>query len=290
MRTWPARMGNDHGVPTTGSPTTSGDAHVLSIATTPIKGLALTARAGVYVDVAGIADDRAYFLVDERGHMINGKALGQLSVLQAEITDDFGAMWITFPDGQRVGGEVALGATRPVRFFRSEFDAPVVDGPWGPVLSDYCGRPITVCRAPQTRPGVDRGLRGAISLMSAESLEALTTAGRLDEAVDGRRFRMTFTVAGAGPHGEDGWCGQEIAIGAATLRINGLVGRCSVTTRNPDSGEVDLPTLHILKAYRGEVQSGEGLPFGVYGEVVVPGEVVVGDPVRVLDGNRVDFE
>ena len=58
--------------------------------------------------------------------------------------------------------------------------------------------------------------------------------------------------------------------------------RCVVTTRNPDSGEVDFPTLKTIAAYRG-VQEGQ-LRFGVYASVDEPGDVRVGDRVEPLDG------
>jgi uncharacterized protein YcbX len=269
------------------TPAPSADAiHVTAIATTPVKGLALVSPRTVWLGPAGIATDRAFFLVDERGHMVNGKALGELLRLTAEVDNPPTRLTVRFPDGSRASGDVVLGPPVRVRFYRSEFAAPAVEGPWSAALSEFCGRPLRLCRAPATRPGVDRGVRGGVTLMSEASLAAFGNAGGLP-SVDGRRFRMTLTVAGAGPHAEDGWIGSEIAVGDAVIRVHARVGRCSVTTRNPDSGAVDLPTLHILKSYRGDVPSDEGLPFGVYGEVVRSGEVRVGDPVHAGDGDRV---
>ena len=60
----------------------------------------------------------------------------------------------------------------------------------------------------------------------------------------------------------------------------GNVGRCAVTTQNPDSGAPDLDTLKALAAYRRVVETTEPLPFGVYAVVAVPGRVRVGDPVE----------
>ena len=91
---------------------------------------------------------------------------------------------------------------------------------------------------------------------------------------------MLFTIDGVPPHAEDAWCGRTVGIGAARVRINGLVGRCAVTTRDPETGLVDLPTLHYLNLYRGGIRADERLPFGVYAEVLTPGEVRVGDPVE----------
>jgi hypothetical protein len=63
--------------------------------------------------------------------------------------------------------------------------------------------------------------------------------------------------------------------------LNGDVGRCVVTTQNPDTGETDFDTLGALARYRREGVA-EPLPFGVYGAVAVPGRVRVGDAVLPL--------
>jgi uncharacterized protein YcbX len=62
------------------------------------------------------------------------------------------------------------------------------------------------------------------------------------------------------------------------LSFNGDVGRCVVTSRHPDTGEIDLPTLTVLAGYRPDGVS-EPLPFGIYGSVTTPGRVRVGDAV-----------
>ena len=67
------------------------------------------------------------------------------------------------------------------------------------------------------------------------------------------------------------------------MRGGGPVQRCAATTRNPASGAVDLQTLRAIRNYRGLQDSvfGLGANFGVYGEVVEPGRVAVGDRLRV---------
>ena len=57
---------------------------VVAISTTAVKGLALEAPQSVLVGPAGVATDRAFFLVDANGVMINGKALGELVRVRAE--------------------------------------------------------------------------------------------------------------------------------------------------------------------------------------------------------------
>ena len=55
--------------------------------------------------------------------------------------------------------------------------------------------------------------------------------------------------------------------------MHGHIGRCLITSRDPETAEVDLPTLELLAAYRREIDSTEPLPFGIYGEVLVGGTV-----------------
>ena len=121
------------------------------------------------------------------------------------------------------------------------------------------------------------------SLISRASLRA-AGRGRPDAtAVDARRFRMLIEVDGVDAHAEDGWVGRACRIGGAVVRFHGHVGRCLITSRDPDTGVVDLPTLDLLGAYRGELDTTEPLPFGIYGEVR-PGRCA-GD--RVIGGSPV---
>ena len=87
-----------------------------------------------------------------------------------------------------------------------------------------------------------------MSLITDGSLAALGRRAGVD-GVDGRRFRMTLELSGAGEHDEDGWIGSEVGVGEARVRVTGPVGRCVVTTRNPDTGVSDLDTLRVLGGY-----------------------------------------
>jgi len=46
-------------------------------------------------------------------------------------------------------------------------------------------------------------------------------------------------VDGVEAHAEDRWVGREARVGEALLRFNGHVGRCLITSRDPDTGKVD---------------------------------------------------
>ena len=93
---------------------------------------------------------------------------------------------------------------------------------------------------------------------------------------------MLFQVDGVAAHEEDEWIGRDVRIGAAVIRLHDRVARCAITTRNPGTGQVDFDTLREIKAYRGAGADGKDIDFGVFGEVVEPGAVNVGDPVEPL--------
>jgi uncharacterized protein len=67
------------------------------------------------------------------------------------------------------------------------------------------------------------------------------------------------------------------------LRGGGPVPRCAATTRDPDRGARELPTVRMIKSYRGVQvnEVGGGVNCGVYADVVREGAVRVGDPLIV---------
>ena len=186
---------------------------------------------------------------------------------------------LTFPDGRRVEGVVELGEEVDAELYGQPRPSHRVIGPWEEAISRYVGRRLELLWA--DRDAVDRSSEGGtVSLVSRGSLERLRQELGVADEIDGRRFRMLFEIDGIGAHEEDGWLGAEVRIGEARVVFNGDVGRCVVTSRDPDTGVVDLATLVTLAAYRPEGKT-ERLPFGIYGAVVVPGRVRVGDVVAL---------
>ena len=64
--------------------------------------------------------------------------------------------------------------------------------------------------------------------MAPLTLVSQASIARLGQALgvadlDGRRFRMTITLAGPAAHDEDRWRGRELAIGGCRLRVGGPV-------------------------------------------------------------------
>jgi uncharacterized protein YcbX len=167
------------------------------------------------------------------------------------------------------------------RFYSRERTARTLLGGFSAALSEHAGQQLRIVESADGSAAVDRGEDGAVSMISQASLGSLARAAGEHE-IDVRRFRMSVELAGAAAHEEDEWVGRELALGAARVHLRGHVGRCIVTSRHPDSGTLDLPTLDLLRGYREGADTTEPLAFGVYGAVLREGLVRVGDAVELL--------
>lgn len=260
-------------------PGSDGAGAVSWITVAPVKALGLVRLQEVELDRFGVPGNRAFYLVGEDGRLVNGKQVGPLVRVAPGYDPGSGRLRLAFPDGSTIEGQVELGDELTTDFWGRPVQGRLVAGPWSGALSELAGRPLRLVRAERAGGAVDRGQVGGVSLVATASLEALARAAGV-ERVDGRRFRLLFGVDGIPAHAEDGWVGRTVRIGEAAVLVRGNVGRCVVTTQDPDTGLRDLDTLRVLGEYRGDVETTERLPFGVWGQVVEPGRVRLGDPVE----------
>jgi hypothetical protein len=251
---------------------------VQALQTTPVKGLRVVARDHVHLTPTGVSEDRRFYLVDDRGRMVNGKHLGMLNEVVANYDHAARTLALSFPDGASVAGPVEHGEQLSTRFYSRPAQAHELRGGFSAALSEHVGRAVRLVEGID-RSGIDRGRGGAVSLVSQASLAALARAAGADE-VDSRRFRMLVIVDGLDePHEEDTWVGEQVRVGDAIVKMRGHVGRCNITHRHPETGTPDLQTLDLLRGYRAALDTTEPLAFGVYGEVLEPGRIAVGDAV-----------
>src|SRR3954454_2410111 len=105
-----------------------------------------------------------------------------------------------------------------------------------------------------------------LSLLSTGSVAALR------DGLDPRRFRPNILVEGAG---EDDCVGRVLTIGGRRMRVDQPDERCVVVNVDPETTDRDPSILRTIAQERASC-------FGVYGSVVTPGRINVGDAV-VLD-------
>jgi uncharacterized protein YcbX len=175
--------------------------------------------------------------------------------------------------------QVTLGDEVTTRFYSGRVAARLVEGPWSARLSEHVGKRLRLVE-PVQGGATDRIGKGPASLISSASLERLGAEAGVDE-LDPRRFRMLIEIDGVAANHEDRWVGRATRVGEALIAWGGHVGRCLITSRDPESGVIDLPTLDILGGYRAGLDATEPLPFGIYGRVLEPGSISVGDPVAL---------
>jgi MOSC domain-containing protein len=259
---------------------------VVGLTFTPVKATRLHSVSSLELGPDGVGENRRFFVIDARDRMVNSKIIGELQTVIADYSASDRRLRLELPDGRVVEDEVRLGDELDTRFFSETRKARVVEGPWSEAFSEVAGRALRLVEPCDGALGVDRGPDGAVSLISRASLARLASAGGVESPIDVRRFRMLVEIDGVGAHEEDGWVGgRPVRIGGAVVAFGGHVGRCLITSRDPDTGVVDLPTLDILGDYRGAgaVDTTEPLPFGVWGRVVEPGTVRVGDEVSLVE-------
>jgi len=250
---------------------------VTDLAIAPVKSLRLAAVDWLDIGPTGPAGDRAFLVVDADNELVRTTRTPALLQVAPRWDAESGVLALRFPDGSEVAAAPELGEPAGTALYDGRIvGGRLVGGELAAALSEHLKRPVRLlARDPATRGADDF----PVTLMSQASLAALAPA--LGGTVpDPRRFRMTITIDGVGAWEEHGWGGQVLAVGDAVLRVTEPVPRCAVTTRDPERGRRDLPTLKALATLRGK----RDVTFGVWCEVVSPGRVRRGDRVAPAAG------
>lgn len=249
------------------------------ISISPVKGFRLSHPEEVELGPDGVVENRHFFLIGPDGERLRSSLTAWPVLVRADYDAETEKLRMTFPDGMEVESDGAALA-EPVHSKQGVLDlhGRVVDGPWTEPLSELAGHRVRLVRT--DRQGA--GLHAPVTLVSDGSLGRLAHQAGLGE-IDSRRFRMLFELTGCDAHEEDTWEGRQFAVGEAVVRVGGPVDRCAVTTRDPDTGARDLDTLRLIKSYRGQRESDGAILFGVYGSVLQPGRVRVGDAFAPLE-------
>lgn len=257
------------------------DLTVTRLSTTPVKGLMLHHPESIDLTAQGAAGDRLFYLVDDTGTLQSCTANAGLFGLRATYDSESGRLEVARGDEVLLGAvvEPSEAADTDMWGLRTIRADVVADPVWTTFFSDLVGRRVHLLRARGSAFDV-----APVTLLGTASVAELAMRAGLP-GLDSRRFRMLIEFSGGDPYVEDSWNGTRVAVGGAGLRGGDRVKRCAATTRDPDSGAVDLQTLRLIMASRGRQSSalGVGAHLGVYGTVVEAGTVRVGDRLRVAE-------
>lgn len=114
-----------------------------------------------------------------------------------------------------------------------------------------------------------------VLMISQESLDLLNS--KLNYPVEINRFRPNIVCSGGKSHEEDFL--RKFQIGTNIFAAVKPCARCSLTTVNPETGEVGVEPLKTLSSYR---KVGQKVNFGINIIPLNNGQIRAGDEIRVL--------
>lgn len=280
---------------------------VVALHTYPIKGCAGIPLADALLTPAGLAHDRTFMVVDERGVFRSQRRDPLLATIRPEIDGADLRLHAPGTDAVRVAVDLD-GPRRPVEMFGDPYQGIDQGDAVADWLTRALGAPSRLVRVPPEHDRVTDGETpgragfadsGALLLTSRTSwaeldrriaerdavpaggwkpAELAEPAGRVS-TVPMDRFRPNIVVDGwSEPHAEDE--ARELSVGEVELAYAKQAIRCAVTLVDQETGERGgREPLRTLADYRRV--PGKGVAFGVKFSVLRTGRLAVGDEVVV---------
>jgi hypothetical protein len=259
----------------------------------PVKGCRGLTQATAWAGARGLEGDRRWMVVDGEGRFVSQRTRPRLAVVAPEVTA--GALVLRAPGREPLvvtlgadGGPARGGPAGAVTVWSDTVAARDAGAEAAAWFGALLGEPARLVFMPDdTRRAIDPDYAApgdVVSfadgfpwlLISEASLADLNT--RLPGPLPMNRFRPNLVVDGCAPYAEDAW--RTLRIGEAVFRVVKPCARCSVTTVNQETGELDGPEpLRTLAGYR---RVGDGVMFGQNLLAERGGELRVGAPVEIV--------
>jgi uncharacterized protein YcbX len=256
----------------------------------PVKSLRGAARKTAEVEPIGLAGDRRFLVVDASARFQTIQRFPKMVQIEVETKPDgivlrhehAGTCFVTTP---RQGAP-----EENVTIWEDSVRAVAASGEADAFLSRVLGAPLRLvyladARGRSVEPSINAGedhvsFADVTPILLASTSSLADLSARAGAGIDVRRFRPNLVVSGADPWEEDTW--RAIRIGAVRFRVAMPCARCTITTRDPDTGEqIDPyePLRTLQRFHRG--RDGKA----VFGQYLIPdneGTIGVGDAVEVL--------
>lgn len=128
-------------------------------------------------------------------------------------------------------------------------------------------------RVVSTPRGMFDSQLSGISLINPNTVKQLSNAGKID--LDPRRYRGNVLLEGLPAFAEFGLIGKILRIGDVKIAITKSIERCSATSVNPETTDVDTNGPRLLATHFGHLHC------GIYGTVLSSGTLRVGSTIEV---------
>ena len=184
----------------------------------------------------------------------------KLALIMCRFDGGIGALNLTFPDGSSSHTTISDGdASNAI----------------GLAVGDFLGlsKRETPVLVHARKAGFFDTLDGEISILNLASLRELEKAA--GTKIDPLRFRPNIIMDGIPAWQELNWAEKTGQLGSAEIYFTKPTGRCLATHANPETGERDLKTMHLLKDNFGHTQ------MGVYAHIRRDGEISRDDTLEL---------
>lgn len=265
--------------------------YVAALHVHPIKSCRGHAVDEAALDRFGLAGDRRFLIVDERGQFLTQRTRPKLALIEPLVRADTLALNAPGVSSLRIAAAPPPGSPSIQVVVWRDTVAAVDLGPeaadW---LSDYLESPVRLVamppefsrpiRKPTAYPGDETAFADAFPLLVLSEASLADLNDRLDEPLPMDRFRPNLVVRDCPAFAEDSW--RRIRIGDVVLRAAGPCARCVVTTTDQRTLERGKEPLRTLAQYRrsadGDVDFGQN-----YIHESKSGVLRVGMSVEMLD-------
>ncbi len=268
--------------------------HVVSLFRYPLKSAHGERLREVRIDVEGVRGDRSWACLDHAdgtvGSAKHPEKWGRLLEVTAQVDEPGSEVVVQVQGRHAVAGSEQADALlrkhlgRPVRLTRSVPEQALLHGrlPEEPgLVPDWMTGAVPgqemLTEVSGARPGGRFVDFGPVHLLTTGVLAEL--AGQLERAkVDETRFRPNLVLDVL----RDPVPGQELRIGDVVLRVVLPTPRCVVPGLEDEGPAVDRQLLSALARHHRTVVGdlGRAACFGVYAEVIRPGQLTLGQVVR----------
>ncbi len=252
----------------------------------PLKGAAGISLERADVRAGGLANDRRFMLVDDRGVFLTQREHPRLALVTTALTDSS----LVIGDG---ASEVAVplacdGPRRSVRIWKDETEALEVPGDAAALLSSHLHTRCSLVFMPDDviRPvdpayghtGDRVGFADGFPILLATRASLADLNERLAAPVPMNRFRPNLVVEGGAPFDEERH--RQVRIGHRIFRMPKRCSRCTVTTVDQATGAVGKEPLRTLATYRTEANK---VYFAQNTIPVGEGPIALGDEIVYFD-------
>lgn len=252
----------------------------------PVKGLKGISVSSAKCLTRGLAHDRRYLIVDDKGNFLSQREIPQMALIGTRI--DFDILQLSHHEKEM---SVLIGEhtnrTIPIKIWSHAFNAYLVDLKIDEWVSSILG---LSCHLVFMDEDIVRNKsfiepQGKIELSFADGYPYLVlgTASidllnfKLEHPIQADRFRANLVVQTNKPHIEDEW--EDIMIGKAKFRIIKPCARCKVVTIDQQTANQGVEPLTTLNTYR---KFGRKINFGANAICLTPGQSIkIGDKIEI---------